>query len=123
MPDNFGGNARWGASGMGGRPNAGRNVIDPEGIKNWNLGVFKNTYITENTYVQFLEMINAFNHRHFTLAGDPKSQVGPFSRITTPPMPLLPTREPQTSSICSPSLADPLAGRHISEGKFWKVDK
>ncbi len=70
-------NARFVATRLGGRPDVGRNVIDTNGLNNWNLGVFKNTYLTENKYIQFrLEMINAFNHLQFTLAGDPRSQGG-----------------------------------------------
>jgi len=70
-------NAKWIATQLGGRPDAGRNVIYTNGINNWNLGLFKNTYISEKKYIQFrVEMINAFNHRQFTLTGDPKSQGG-----------------------------------------------
>lgn len=70
-------NARWVATRLGGRTTAGRNVIDTNGLNNWNLGIFKNTQITETKLVQFrIEMINAFNHRQFSLAGDPKSGGG-----------------------------------------------
>ena len=70
-------NAKWVATGLGGRTESGRNVIDTPGLNNWNLGVFKNTYITETKYIQFrVDMINAFNHRQFSLAGDPKSGGG-----------------------------------------------
>ena len=70
-------NAKWIATGVGGTSNSGRNVIDTLGLNNWNLGVYKNTYITENKFIQFrVDMINAFNHRQFSLAGDPKSGGG-----------------------------------------------
>jgi hypothetical protein len=70
-------NAKWVATRLGGRTNAGRNVIDTRGLNNWNLGIFKNTYISETKFVQFrIEMINAFNHRQFSLVGDPKSGGG-----------------------------------------------
>jgi hypothetical protein len=52
-------------------------VIDTPGLNNWNMGIFKNTKVSENKTVQFrLEMVNAFNHRQFSLAGDPKSGGG-----------------------------------------------
>jgi carboxypeptidase family protein len=70
-------NAMWIATRLGGLTNSGRNVIDTPGLNNWNLGVYKNTYITENKFIQFrIDMINAFNHRQFSLAGDPKSGGG-----------------------------------------------
>jgi Carboxypeptidase regulatory-like domain/TonB dependent receptor-like, beta-barrel len=70
-------NAKWIATQLGGRTNSGRNVIDTKGLNNWNLGVFKNTYISETKYIQFrLDMINAFNHRQYSLAGDPKTGGG-----------------------------------------------
>jgi len=70
-------NAKWVATRVGGRAVSGRNVIDTPGLNNWNLGLFKNTAISETKYVQFrLDMINAFNHRQFSLAGDPKSGGG-----------------------------------------------
>jgi len=70
-------NAKWIATGLAGLPNAGRNVIDTPGLNNWNMGIFKNTKVFENKTVQFrLEMMNAFNHRQFSLAGDPKSGGG-----------------------------------------------
>jgi hypothetical protein len=70
-------NAKWVGTSLGGRTTSGRNVIDTKGLNNWNLGIFKNTYISETKFVQFrVEMINAFNHRQFSLAGDPKSGGG-----------------------------------------------
>ena len=70
-------NAKWIATRVGGVSNSGRNVIDTRGLNNWNLGVYKNTYITENRFIQFrVDMVNAFNHRQFSLAGDPKSGGG-----------------------------------------------
>jgi hypothetical protein len=70
-------NAKWIATRTGGVSNSGRNVIDTRGLNNWNLGVYKNTYITENKFIQFrVDLLNAFNHRQFSLAGDPKSGGG-----------------------------------------------
>jgi hypothetical protein len=70
-------NAKWIATRVGGVSNSGRNVIDTRGLNNWNLGVYKNTYITENKFIQFrVDLLNAFNHRQFSLAGDPKSGGG-----------------------------------------------
>ncbi len=69
--------AKWVATRIGGKANAGRNVINTRGINNWNLGLFKNNRISESKSIQFrMDLINAFNHRQFTLAGDPKSQGG-----------------------------------------------
>jgi hypothetical protein len=70
-------NAKWIATRVGGRPDAGRNVINTRGMNNWNVGIFKNTHISEVKLVQFrIDLINLFNHRQFTLAGDPKNQGG-----------------------------------------------
>jgi hypothetical protein len=46
--------------------NAARNSIEQPGINNWDLGVFKNTYVHERFNVQFRwEMFNAWNHTQF----------------------------------------------------------
>ncbi len=47
---------------------AGRNSVPTPGFNVWDMGVVKNTYITERAHVQFrVEMYNAFNHRNFSL--------------------------------------------------------
>jgi hypothetical protein len=55
--------ARFVVAEVGARTNSGRNTVTAAGLNNWNLGFFKNTYLTETAYIQFrVEMINAFNH-------------------------------------------------------------
>jgi hypothetical protein len=47
---------------------AGRNTIRTPGQNNWNLSIFKNTYVAEGKYFQFrIELFNAFNHRQYSL--------------------------------------------------------
>jgi hypothetical protein len=47
---------------------AGRNSVPTPGFNVWDMGVVKNTYITERAHVQFrVELYNAFNHRNFSL--------------------------------------------------------
>jgi hypothetical protein len=46
--------------------NGGRNTIEQPGINNWDLGIFKNTSVTERFTAQLRwEMFNAFNHTQF----------------------------------------------------------
>ncbi|MBM3801794.1 MAG: hypothetical protein FJW26_05700 [Acidimicrobiia bacterium] len=48
-----------------------------QALNNWNIGIQKNTRLTEKKVLEFrVDMINAFNHRQFSLAGDPKSGGG-----------------------------------------------
>ena len=53
---------------LGAVSTAGRNSVSTPGFNVWDIGVFKNTYITEQAHLQFrVEMYNAFNHRNFSL--------------------------------------------------------
>lgn len=50
--------------------NAGRNFFHGPGINNWDIGVFKDTKITEGTALQVrIDMFNSFNHAQFGLPG------------------------------------------------------
>ena len=63
--------------------NAGRNTVFSPGYKSVDFSLFKNTHITERTYVQFrAEFFNAFNHSNYN---QPGSRIGAFSfgRITS----------------------------------------
>jgi hypothetical protein len=47
--------------------NFGRNVLTGPGYEDWDLGLFKNTVITERVKIQFrAETFNAFNHANFS---------------------------------------------------------
>jgi hypothetical protein len=47
---------------------AGRDSVSTPGFNVWDLGFFKNTYVTEQGHFQFrVELYNAFNHRNFSL--------------------------------------------------------
>lgn len=49
--------------------NTGRNTLESPGLNNWDFSLFKNTYITEQRYVQFrAEFFNLFNHRQYSFA-------------------------------------------------------
>ncbi len=63
--------------------NAGRNPLSGPGLKNMDLGIFKNFPITEQTRLQFrCEMFNAFN---WTNLGQPEARASraTFGRVTT----------------------------------------
>jgi hypothetical protein len=63
--------------------NAGRNTIEQPGINNWDLGVFKNTRVTERFNTQFRwEMFNAWNHTQFGPASLNLSSAN-FGKITS----------------------------------------
>ena len=56
---------------------SGRNILRGPGIKNWDLAIMKNTYITERIYHQFrLELFNAWNTPQFR---NPSTNVDPGS--------------------------------------------
>jgi hypothetical protein len=60
--------ARFVQAGPGARANAGRNTVNTPGLNIWNMGVFKNTRLTERFALQFrLETYNTFNHRNFSI--------------------------------------------------------
>lgn len=55
---------------LGSLGNAGRNVFRGPGLNNWDMELYKNTHITESTYVQLrIELYNAFNHTQFNPGG------------------------------------------------------
>lgn len=61
----------------------GRNALRGPGINNWDLSIFKNTYITESKWVQFhAEFFNAWNRAQF-LNPDPNGFSGTFGQITS----------------------------------------
>jgi hypothetical protein len=50
--------------------NLGRNALRGPGFKNFDLGVFKNFFITERVRLQYrAEAFNAFNHVNFSNPG------------------------------------------------------
>lgn len=63
--------ARFVGGGLLGAPismTAGRDSVGTPGINVWDLGFFKNTYVSEQAHFQFrVELYNAFNHRNFSL--------------------------------------------------------
>lgn len=57
-----------GGSLLGAVSTAGRDSVSTPGFGVVDLGIFKNTYVTEKAHFQFrVEMYNAFNHRNFSL--------------------------------------------------------
>jgi hypothetical protein len=47
-----------------------RNLFHGPGLNNWDIGILKDTYITESKYIQFrAEFSNAFNHAQFNNPG------------------------------------------------------
>lgn len=77
---------------LGAVSTAGRNSVSTPGFNVWDIGVFKNTYVTERARLQFrVEMYNAFNHRNFSLniptvltVLDPgNAQVTGYARVTS----------------------------------------
>jgi len=53
---------------LGAVSTAGRDSVPTPGFNVWDIGVFKNTYLTEKAHFQFrVEMYNAFNHRNYSL--------------------------------------------------------
>jgi hypothetical protein len=62
-------NARYVQAAMGAFPNLGRNTFGTPGLNIWNMGLFKNTQLTERATLQFrVDTFNTFNHRNFSLA-------------------------------------------------------
>jgi hypothetical protein len=56
-------------AGVGALSNVGRNTLSTPGRNNWDMSIFKNTYITEQKYIQFrVELFNVFNHPQFSFA-------------------------------------------------------
>jgi len=62
---------------LGALSNVGRNSFRSPGVNIWNMGMFKNTNITERVTVQLRAMVqNIFNHRNFSLAQPTVLQTG-----------------------------------------------
>jgi hypothetical protein len=62
-------NAGYVRARTGALTNVGRNTLTSPGRNNWDMSVFKNTYFTEKTFLQFrVEMFNVFNHRQFSFS-------------------------------------------------------
>jgi len=60
--------ARFVQAGPGARADTGRNTVNTPGLNIWNMGVFKNTKLTERFALQFrLETYDTFNHRNFSI--------------------------------------------------------
>ncbi len=62
-------NARYVQAELGAFPTVGRNSFGSPGINIWNMGLFKNTKLTERATLQLrVDTFNTFNHRNFSLA-------------------------------------------------------
>jgi len=60
--------ARFVQAGVGSKANVGRNTINTPGLNIWNMGLFKDTKITERFALQFrAETYDTFNHRNFSI--------------------------------------------------------
>jgi hypothetical protein len=69
--------ARYVQAALGASPNLGRNSFVSPGINIWNMGLFKNTKLTEGTTLQFrVDTFNISNHRNYSLAQPTVFQTG-----------------------------------------------
>jgi Carboxypeptidase regulatory-like domain/TonB dependent receptor len=69
--------ARYIQAELGAFPTVGRNSFVSPGMNVWNMGLFKNTKLSEGTTLQFrVDTFNIFNHRNFTLAQPTVFQTG-----------------------------------------------
>lgn len=70
-------NARYIVAEAGALPTLGRNSFESPGVNVWNMGLFKNTKLTEGTTLQLrVDTFNTFNHRNFSLAQPTVFQTG-----------------------------------------------
>jgi len=70
-------NARYVQAEVGAFPTVGRNTFESPGANVWNLGLFKNTKLSESMTLQFrVDTFNTFNHRNFSLAQPTVFQTG-----------------------------------------------
>jgi len=70
-------NARYVQAGLGALPTLGRNSFGTSGVNLWNMGLFKNTKLSERVTLQFrVDTFNTFNHRNFSLAQPTVFQTG-----------------------------------------------
>jgi hypothetical protein len=69
--------ARYIQAELGAFPTLGRNSFESPGMNVWNMGLFKNTKLSEGTTLQFrVDTFNTFNHRNFSLAQPTVFQTG-----------------------------------------------
>jgi Carboxypeptidase regulatory-like domain/TonB dependent receptor-like, beta-barrel len=70
-------NARYVQAELGAFPTVGRNTFESPGVNVWNLGLFKNTKLTERATLQLrVDTFNTFNHRNYSLAQPTVFQTG-----------------------------------------------
>jgi hypothetical protein len=70
-------NARFVQAGLGAFSTAGRNSFRSPGLNVWNMGMYKDTKVTERFSLQFrVTAQNIFNHRNFSLAQPTIFQTG-----------------------------------------------
>jgi len=70
-------NARFVQAQLGAFPTVERNSFGSPGINIWNMGLFKNTKLTEKATLQFrVDTFNIFNHQNFSLAQPTVFQTG-----------------------------------------------
>jgi len=70
-------NARYVQAEIGAFPTLGRNSFETPRVNVWNMGLFKNTKLTERATLQFrVDTFNTFNHRNFSLAQPTVFQTG-----------------------------------------------
>lgn len=70
-------NARYVQAEAGAFPTVGRNTFESPGVNVWNLGLFKNTKLTERATLQFrVDTFDTFNHRNYSLAQPTVFQTG-----------------------------------------------
>ncbi len=70
-------NARYVQAEVGAFPTVGRNTFESPGVNVWNLGLFKNTKLSERATLQFrVDTFDTFNHRNYSLAQPTVFQTG-----------------------------------------------
>ncbi|HVO56908.1 MAG TPA: TonB-dependent receptor [Dongiaceae bacterium] len=78
--------ARFVQAGVGAKANVARNTVNTPGLNIWNVGLFKNTKITERFSLQFrAETYDTFNHRNFSI-GLPSNNGALDSNTNTNPL-------------------------------------
>ena len=64
--------------------NAGRNFFHGPGVNNWDIGIYKDTRITEAAKIQVrFEFFNMFNHTQFGSPGTDINSPNTFGRVTS----------------------------------------
>jgi hypothetical protein len=78
--------ARFVQAGVGALANVGRNTVNTPGLNIWNIGLFKNTKITERFALQLrAETYDTFNHRNYSI-GLPSNNGALDSATNTNPL-------------------------------------